>query len=859
MYTSKVKNLPQSYHQRLLGSDYSEIPQKILREAYKLYQEFSLEDSTDANEVVEIPLPEWLNTYGSALREAIHHANTVNPTSSLRSLSDIAEWEPLSVPSNFKAPVGWSVWLPDSQEWRKLRRPVDNRTMVLDFEAVQIDDKWYPLCAIARSAKGWLCWRNDLNTPSTLVSFGKGNFVHGWNISYDRQYLDVEYLFEDSSNRFSDGMSQWIVTRGISNQQIPGYKAVQDTGNYLPWTDETCGASLDSVYEFYFDEQLDKGVRTILIGKAKDESGLSGIDYARVNLEVVLEYCCKDVAATWSIHPKLYPEYCRHRPSCISKLGHIELGSCWLPMSVSRYPGYYDRVESMFQETLTEVHNELYKVIQAFVSVATEVYPVPVGCYSKDLSIRQVAYDTWVKSMPLAWQSLDWSPALSGKTKGLPEWYRKIGKKDITLHKRYVPIILGLQWQGQAIYWDGAWRTEENWLEHPDDKSQKVTDLFIKGYVKAFEDGIISGNSDVTPLVLKATMCINWVSSRKRVKAIHSENMQGYPVVLPQISPNGTITGRAADSLWQVLANPKEKRLGTELKSMIEAPEGYYIVGFDVDSEEMRLAALLGDADVGYVGTTPIGLMVAIGDKNTRTDVHSIVAQQLRVNRDAVKALVYGCIYGLGKAGATKGLMQELLTSYFECEVLAVQFLAVFKGQKSKHTGEYIGGLASRSFTVMERIADSKQPETSFLKNKLTKSLAGNREYKPTRTNWVIQSLGVDFRDTLVLLTKYFYYKLGVRGRLMMTIHDEIRTCVKSEDTIKAAYALQLAHLVTWTAIGDSLGLDSIPAGGAWASSVDIDKYLRKEPKYTCITPSQLEALPKGTGYTPKQLLAVLT
>jgi len=37
-------------------------------------------------------------------------------------------------------------------------------------------------------------------------------------------------------------------------------------------------------------------------------------------------------------------------------------------------------------------------------------------------------------------------------------------------------------------------------------------------------------------------------------------------------------------------------RIGSELKAMIQSPPGYHFVGADVDSQELWIAAILGDA-----------------------------------------------------------------------------------------------------------------------------------------------------------------------------------------------------------------------------------------------------------------------
>jgi len=44
-----------------------------------------------------------------------------------------------------------------------------------------------------------------------------------------------------------------------------------------------------------------------------------------------------------------------------------------------------------------------------------------------------------------------------------------------------------------------------------------------------------------------------------------------------------------------VLLVVQDDRIGSELKAMIQSPIGYHFVGADVDSQELWIAALLGD------------------------------------------------------------------------------------------------------------------------------------------------------------------------------------------------------------------------------------------------------------------------
>ncbi len=83
---------------------------------------------------------------------------------------------------------------------------------------------------------------------------------------------------------------------------------------------------------------------------------------------------------------------------------------------------------------------------------------------------------------------------------------------------------------------------------------------------------------------------------------------------------------------------------------MVRAPPGYHLVGADVDSQELWIAAVLGDMHfTGIHGSTGIGWMILQGSKADGTDVHSNTARTVGISRDHAKILNYGRIYGAGK------------------------------------------------------------------------------------------------------------------------------------------------------------------------------------------------------------------
>jgi DNA polymerase gamma 1 len=96
-------------------------------------------------------------------------------------------------------------------------------------------------------------------------------------------------------------------------------------------------------------------------------------------------------------------------------------------------------------------------------------------------------------------------------------------------------------------------------------------------------------------------------------------------------------------------ANAKSNSIGSELKSQVKAPPGYVFVGADVDSEELWIASLLGDAALGIHGGTPLGFMTLQGNKSDGTDLHSQTAKILGIDRDKAKIFNYARIYGAGE------------------------------------------------------------------------------------------------------------------------------------------------------------------------------------------------------------------
>ena len=152
-------------------------------------------------------------------------------------------------------------------------------------------------------------------------------------------------------------------------------------------------------------------------------------------------------------------------------------------------------------------------------------------------------------------------------------------------------------------------------------------------------------------------------------------------------------------------------RVGSELKAMVQVPPGYHLVGADVDSQELWIAAVLGEAHFAGMhgamwyfpsnrnaatpgnaapvfipflwdpGCTAFGWMTLQGKKSQGTDLHSRTADAVGISREHAKVFNYGRIYGAGQPFAERLLMQfNHRLSQTEADQKAKQMYSLTKG-----------------------------------------------------------------------------------------------------------------------------------------------------------------------------------
>lgn len=675
------------------------------------------------------------------------------------------------------------------------------------------------------------------------------------------------------------------------------------------WVGRSSVNSLRDVAKFHLDVTLDKA--------ARDEFGESSRAEIVARLDHLLDYCAADVAITHRVYKIVFPNYLETCPHPVSFAALRHLSSVILPVDKS-WDAYIANAEATYHKLSDAVTDRLIGLTDK----ALEMKDVP-EMWENDPWLRQLDWSGMEVKMVKGKKKGDPPrPAARQKMPGMPNWYKDLfAKKDmpinITVRTRIAPLLLRLAWDGYPLNWSDkygwtfrvpardiskysetqlvrcdmsdepteALREDRDGfyikLPHKDGPTARCANPLAKGYLVHFDKGTLSSEYALAKEALEMNAsCSYWISARDRImsqmvvyeneKAPGAErskkgsnDSQGY--ILPQIIPMGTVTRRAVENTWLTASNAKKNRVGSELKAMVKAPSGYSFVGADVDSEELWIASVIGDAIFKLHGGNAIGFMTLEGTKAAGTDLHSRTASILGITRNDAKVFNYGRIYGAGlKFAAT--LLRQFDPSLSEADTLdtAGKLYATTKGSKTTRKALskrpfWRGGTESFVFNKLEEFAEQDKPRTPVLGAGITEALMGRFVSKggflTSRINWAIQSSGVDYLHLLIVAMDFLARRYNIDARLAISVHDEIRYLVKDEDKYRAAMALQVANLWTRAMFAQQVGINDLPQSCAYFSAVDIDHVLRKEVDMDCITPSHSTPIPVGESIDIKQLL----
>ncbi|KAF5017965.1 hypothetical protein F66182_10074 [Fusarium sp. NRRL 66182] len=662
------------------------------------------------------------------------------------------------------------------------------------------------------------------------------------------------------------------------------------------WVERSSINSLRDVAQFHLKLSIDKA--------ARNDFGDLNREGIREKLDALMDYCAADVSTTHRIYQIVFPNFLKTCPHPVSFAALRHLSSVILPINRS-WDAYIANAEATYQKLSDTIQERLVGLTDK----ALEIKNHP-ETYENDPWMQQLDWSGQEIRMVKAKKKNDVErPAANQKKPGMPKWFKDLFQKkdapiNITVRTRIAPLLLRLAWDGNPLFWSGKYgwtfrvprdktakytgqqmilcKFDESEIKlrddpahsyfklpHKDGPTARCTNPMAKGYMSYFEKGILSSEYSYAKEALEMNAsCSYWISARDRIRsqmAVYeddivaengrkSEDCDGF--ILPQIIPMGTITRRAVEKTWLTASNAKKNRVGSELKAMVKAPEGHCFVGADVDSEELWIASLIGDATFKLHGGNAVGFMTLEGTKSAGTDLHSRTASILGITRNAAKIFNYGRIYGAGlKFAAT--LLRQFNPNLSDKETTetASKLYATTKGTKTTRRVLYKrpfwrGGTESFVFNKLEEFAEQEKARTPVLGAGITEALMARYiskgGYLTSRINWAIQSSGVDYLHLLIVAMDYLIRRFNLNARVAITVHDEIRYLVKDEDKYRTALALQVANIWTRAMFAQQVGIEDLPQSCAYFSAVDIDHVLRKEVDMECITPSHQTPIPPG-------------
>jgi DNA polymerase gamma 1 len=620
---------------------------------------------------------------------------------------------------------------------------------------------------------------------------GKHRLIVGHHVGFDRARILEEYCLEPLDLRYLDTMSLHIAVSGMTTNQRMRWKKIEkememgggDVQQHeLEWYQNSALNSLKSVAKFYLGKDVDKSTRDHFV-----EGSLADI---QEHFDELVDYCAHDVAITHEVFCNVFPRFWSKKiqGNYVSLGGILEMGLVTLPIS-PKWPDYIRRCEVMMADAQTAVASQLRELAEEYLKApeddrqtdhylkqldwapASKKRPIPkwyrqlmpTGSNEPEITIRSRVTPLLLR---MTWfgYPLYYLGRQAGWCYRVPkERVHEVGKETPIDRQQVMASIrthiaasktgksseqLYLDLLEQDV--DGVFFKLPN-LQGSED--QNCGSPLAKAFAAHFSDGKISSEHPLAKAALEANAsCSYWISSRDRImkqfvvwsdkqgNLSPSAHDRAYGIMLPAVIQMGTITRRAVESTWLTASNAKKSRIGSELKSNVIAPEGYTLVGADVDSQELWIASLLGDRQFGIHGGTAFGWMTLQGNKSDGTDLHSRSAKILGASRDHAKIFNYARIYGSGVKFSAQLLARcNPDLSREEAMQRAKDLYAKTKGghyfpAKRKRSGLpssfaflnssfWHGGSESYMFNSLEKIAMAEDPRTPVLGCQLPESL----------------------------------------------------------------------------------------------------------------------------------------
>ena len=550
---------------------------------------------------------------------------------------------------------GWSKYDFDGNYICQVDYP-DEEVCIFDTETF-VEGGNFPIIGAITAAKYSYIWtaREFFDTEIEyedydqlrLVPLPKTKVIIGHNVGFDLCRVSDAYQLPAKITAM-DTLSMHIACNGLSSGQryiaslyfkpkeSLTYKEKAILRNPPKWVDAGTTNSLLACYNFHVakndwfeeTEQLtdaDKKIRDVFVKTPTMK------DFAQFPIpfqQDLLHYAIKDTFYTAQLFTKLYPKYKRTKPHKVAIAGHLALykGRATL---VKNWKEWIQSVETQFENYQQRV-SDLVKEQADFLYEQWK---------NGELTEEEISNDPF-------YSQLDWTTVKKQKKYILPKWYAGLFMKPdqlITTKSDLCHLLMRLHWKGKPLYKvkNKGWGTYDesgnfNKVPHKESVNENVGNMLAKNFLDDIKLGNLTGqHPNVEEVFNIATRTSFWVSTRSRVlerfylDAKVGKNSNAL-IMVPQPIVHGTTTGRQTENLFLVMSGIKKYKLGSELKSRVQAPPGYVIVSSDFSAQEMQLSGLLADRYAGgYLGCTPTTFQNVVGRKDRFQDPHSAVAYEL--------------------------------------------------------------------------------------------------------------------------------------------------------------------------------------------------------------------------------------
>jgi len=784
---------------------------------------------------------------------------------------------------------GWLRYEKVNEEWDITKVPYPQEQAFTFDTETYVHGGAFPIIGTALSDKAAYVWlASELVNPDIpeedwdqydLIPIGENRFIAGHNISYDRVRAREGYSLDRTrpENFYFDTLSAHTGVSGLASGQRWLYLlANKDPDSlsfeekrklkYSPkWFEKGSSNSLVATYNFHvYGEKAFFADDASPLGKTDKEVRdifVVATDMRQINqmLGTALDYALKDAYYTAELFQVLWPKYLDSTPSMVGLCGHYHLNGSIIPL-VPDWQEWIQGVENAYEE-----HNE----------EMTQICRDLVQKYYKEWQESE-DQEAYVKRDP--WLSqLDWTiKTKKGKYAYVPNWMRPFIKDPdahIGVKSNLSHLLLKLKWEGTPLVTtkDKGWcytDDDDNLtrIPHPKGNGANVGGVLSKDFVDDMAVGRLSSDLPEAKRALEiANATSYWTSVRNRVmsrifqKAVNPHGEDAF-VTLPEILCHGTVTRRTVESLMVTMCSTKSWRIGTELKTRVQAPDGWKIVGADFDGQEMQVASIYSDKwEGGHIGCSPFGFNVLSGSKETGTDPHSALAKAVGIDRDTAKIVGFAILYGAG-AKAVQTYIRRKYPQKSEKEVKDFALSALAKKKGVLVNELYEGGSDSGCFNFMEDIAiRSRVPQLPCLGTKISTALRPDnvgKEFKTGRVNWTIQASGSEILSIMLTAVHWLAEEYKIPCRFILSIHDEIWFQTPEKYAEQFAVLFQIAHMYTWSLFHSAVGIPDLPLSRAYFSSVAIDNRIRKSPKERTVTISHPDGdkEPSGVEYSMQQL-----